>query len=150
MFSFQFEMKYLKRLSDPLNEITALDAYDCAKSVLRNLHALYIVKNTKLAKEYEKLAAAYKAGYPEYKLKQFIDVLADGIMRSNEDITIIKFREWLARNEVRADMNKSVPGEEEYLKLQATLKAYEEGKILQRTPRGKTEYYKFYEGTYKI
>ncbi len=44
MFSFQFEMKYLKRLSDPLNEITALDAYDCAKSVLRNLHAPYIVK----------------------------------------------------------------------------------------------------------
>lgn len=96
------------------------------------------------------LAAAYKAGYPEYKLKQFIDVLADGIMRSNEDITIIKFREWLARNEVRADMNKSVPGEEEYLKLQATLKAYEEGRILQKAPRGKTEYYKFYEGTYKI
>ena len=44
MFSFQFEMKYLKRLSDPLNEITALDAYDCVKSVLRNLHAPYIVK----------------------------------------------------------------------------------------------------------
>ncbi|CEY40098.1 Uncharacterised protein [Streptococcus pneumoniae] len=44
MSSFQFEMKYLKLLIDPLNEITVLDAYDCVKFVLRNLHALYIVK----------------------------------------------------------------------------------------------------------
>lgn len=86
------------------------------------------------------VCAAFKNGYDEEKLDSFGDVLASGIVSDENDVPIIRLRDYLMAN---SKCGGNIAQDDAYMRAQNTLKAYELGNKRAICRQASREYYTF-------